>query len=92
MAKLSIRDGGWSFDLDLLDRARELKVFDDMDRFENGLLPKLERIKFVDEVYTSHVFWARIILETSDPFTALRRVEQVVSKIENLLLQYKGKA
>lgn len=82
------RDCSWRCSVNLLDRARELDVFGSYERTEM-LVSRIERLRYVAEVEDRHQFWCVIDPETADVRVATRRVEQVLIKIDRLLVRYK---
>ena len=86
MSALSLRrDVAITASVNLLDRARELKL--DRDKIDT-ICYLIGRLRYVEEVEDRHQFWCKLDLQTSNPDVAARRINDTLAKIERVLLRY----
>lgn len=87
MSKLTLNNSVMlTCSVNLLDRARELGL--DWDKTDT-ICTLIGRLRYVDEVEDRHQFWCTLVLDTSNPTTAARRIEATLAKIERILMRYR---
>ena len=89
MARLTIKNAvSFQATVSLLDRARELSLFDDWELFGDKIVPAIERLTWVEEVEDAHQFWCKIDPGTSNSETAIKRINATLDKIESIFARY----